>query len=375
VSDSSDTRDIGDTSSPETQRAELAAAFGRDLDPLAEFAPTFETTDIDPFALFTAEVLDGRNITSDTRAHYQREFRQWREHMAREGRHPACPNEGHVKTFARYERDEKGNHPRTVKKKLRRLKSVYEHWQNDPGFPHPTDYNPFALALEKLDFDGPKPKEPPRIPINELSNIIDGVTNARTRALIVTQLKLGLRCGEVSNIELRDVNLQNAELQKHYPELGANPRLGDRENAIYIPPRNERDGNKSQRPRVLPLDDEMRRVLLRYLLIRPDAGTPWLFLSETNHDQLLQHGINSAWKDAFHPEYAGTDEHRKITSHYGRHRFTSYWRVEQDAPRELVKYMRGDVAGGHNEGIDHYIHTYYEDIEPLYRDQIFKLGV
>lgn len=26
-------------------------------------------------------------------------------------------------------------------------------------------------------------------------------------------------------------------------------------------------------------------------------------------------------------------------------------------------------------GIDHYIHSYYEDIEPLYRKRIYKLGV
>jgi integrase/recombinase XerD len=41
--------------------------------------------------------------------------------------------------------------------------------------------------------------------------------------------------------------------------------------------------------------------------------------------------------------------------------------------------MRGDTsAGGVNDpagGIDHYIHSYYEDIEPLYRERIFKLGV
>jgi integrase/recombinase XerD len=41
--------------------------------------------------------------------------------------------------------------------------------------------------------------------------------------------------------------------------------------------------------------------------------------------------------------------------------------------------MRGDIAGAAptegQAGIDHYIHTYYEDIERLYRENIFRLGV
>lgn len=41
--------------------------------------------------------------------------------------------------------------------------------------------------------------------------------------------------------------------------------------------------------------------------------------------------------------------------------------------------MRGDVAGGEVSdsagGIDHHIHSYFEDIEPFYRERIYKLGV
>lgn len=48
----------------------------------------------------------------------------------------------------------------------------------------------------------------------------------------------------------------------------------------------------------------------------------------------------------FHLECAETDRHRAVTSHYGRYRFTTCWTVEQEANRELVKYMRGDITGG-----------------------------
>jgi integrase/recombinase XerD len=45
----------------------------------------------------------------------------------------------------------------------------------------------------------------------------------------------------------------------------------------------------------------------------------------------------------------------------------------------MIKYMRGDTSAGSIAdpagGIDHYIHSYYEDIGPLYRKRIYKLGV
>jgi integrase/recombinase XerD len=45
-----------------------------------------------------------------------------------------------------------------------------------------------------------------------------------------------------------------------------------------------------------------------------------------------------------------------------------------------VKYMRGDLQSGgelrnSRDAIDSYIHAYYEDIEPLYRSEIFKLRI
>jgi len=130
---------------------------------------------------------------------------------------------------------------------------------------------------------------------------------------------------------------------------------------------------------VLPLDDELQRVLLRYLLIRPDNGEPWLFLSEKSHSKFTPKRINQIWKDEFHPEYGETDRYKAVTSHYGRHRFTTYWHVEQDVNRELVKYMRGDKAGGsrleNKETMDHYLHTYYQDIESLYRERMYRLGL
>jgi len=374
----SPTNDDGDT------LQQVADAFGQTLDPLAEFEEQFSGLELDPFDPFREDVLAAQDLHDDTLRNYRSVFEDWRQHMAREGRHPACPNDDHVLRFIQHERAPKAeggkdNHPRTVKAKLRKLNRAYEFWQDTAAFPHPQDYNPFTLAREKVNLENPDSKEHRRIPVDELRDMMDSVTNLRKQAIIGLQFKLGLRAGEVSNIKLSDLSLENSEIREHHPEMGTERRLEGRPNAVYVPSGDEREGNKSRRPRVLPLDDELRRLLIRYLLVRPDNGEPWLFLSQKSHSKINKKTVNKVWKDEFHPEYAETEQHRPVTSHFGRHRFSTWWRVEQDVNRELVKYMRGDKPGSTSantrEAIDAYLHTYYEDIRDLYLENVYKLGI
>lgn len=361
----------------ENDRQALAEAFDREIDPLAEYASQFEDVDVDVFELFVEDVLKPDDPAPTTIRSYEQTIEEWSAFMADRGRHPACPNEDHVKQFIRREIDEKGNSRRTAKKKLWELNKVYTYWQNGAEFPHPIDYNPFMIAKKKLSLSTDRVKEPPRIPVEDLRDVISDVNHVRDRAFIVTQLKLGLRASEMANIKISEIDLASREVNRHYEDMGTSPHVSRFENAVYIP--HDRQGNKSQRPRVLPVDDELRRLWIRYLLVRPDNDEPWLFLSRTNNTQVDDEAINNVWKRHFHPEYEETEHHRAVTSHYGRHRFTTCWRVEQDLNRELIKYMRGDTsAGGVNDqsgGIDHYIHSYYEDIEPVYRERIYKFGI
>jgi len=358
-------------------RKELAEAFNRELDPLAKFEPTFEETGIDPFEIYNEERLSAKDVSDASVGEYKRTFREFREYMERQGRHPACPNEGHIKGFIEYLRDERGNAPGTIRNRLMYLNAAYQYWQDDAAFPHPQDYNPIDLAKDTVDYGEETLKEPPRLTKKDLREHIKEITHVRDRAIVLMQLKLGLRATELCNIKLSEIHISKEDVEDHYDELGSARELNGREDAVYIP--HDRDGNKSQRPRVLPLDQQTQIALLRYLLIRPDNGEPWLFLTKTRRGQMQKQDVNPIWKDAFHPEYAETEDHRAVTSHYGRHHFTTFWRVEEDLNRELIKYMRGDTAGSATleemGAIDEYIHTYYEDIEDLYRDRIFKLGL
>lgn len=361
-------------------RQELADKLGRSLDPLAEFEQEIKTTfaprDIDPLDIAYASVVQARDLTDRTRNEYSRVFGQWRIHMETQGRHPACPNEEHVHAFVEAER-EKRNTDATIISKLERLNVAYQYWQDDPAFPHPDAYNPFEFAMQQQDLSKDSPKDPPRIQLSELQDIVQNVTHIRDRTILTLQLKLGLRATELCNLRIPDLSLESDELSRQYGSLGECSIVEDRENAVYIP--HDRDGNKSPSPRLLPLDTEVRQLLNQYLLLRPTKETSEVFLSKTRHLPLNKQAVNDVWKETFQPAYSETDEHRAVTSHFGRHRFTTYWRVEQGMNRELIKYMRGDRCGSPHAAdrasINDYIHTYYEDIEPVYRDKIFTLTV
>lgn len=380
--------DAGPTSSTDTadDHAALADAFGRGdiTDPLAQYVPTFETVDIDPFEVFITDVVVPNDPADDTLDAYRRAFRQWAAYMATvdggAGRHPACPRTEQVLGFIRHRLDDHGNAVSTTKQKLTHLNRAYEYFQREPSFPHTSDFNPFENAREKASWGDDDEKEQHPFTVDMLREHVDRLTHVRDRALVVTGLKLGMRQGEVRNMRLQDVNIANAELHEHYPELGSHPYVRDYDNAIYIPSRDERDGNKSENHRTLPLDDEMRRVLIEYLTIRPDAGEPWVFLTEQGHHRIHNdHTVNHAWRRAFHPQFDETEQYEPVTSHYGRHVFSSWWKIDQGIQREYVQYMRGDNLGGDGfgdrKGLDHYLHVYYESIEQLYRENIFRLNV
>lgn len=358
----------------------IAQAFGRTTDPLAEYDGQFKQLDVDPFQLWLEEQVYTKDYAKGTVKALERPVDQWCEFMAeRHDRHPAVPTTSHVMDFAHYYLEERGNSKNTVGVKLGTLSRVFRYFQSEPAFPHPTDFNPFDAAKGKIDLNGDDPKEPRPIPLEELRSVLQNeVKHVRDRALIVMQFKLGLRASETANVKLSEIHIANAELQDHYEELGTHPALEGRPNAVFIP--HDRERNKSERPRVLPLDDELRRVLLQYLLCRPDNGEPWLFLSKSGGKKVAHTNINDVWKKYFRPEYGPNERYRGVSSHYGRHYFTTWFSIEREWPRDLIKYLRGDRQSGGKirstrDAIDSYIHAWYEDIEDRYREDIYKLRI
>jgi integrase/recombinase XerD len=364
-------------SNSDDARNAYAEAFNESADPLAQYSTQFYELP-DPFEYYIETVLYNKtNITSESTINeYRRTYRQWRNHMESTDRHPACPSPKHVSGFIAWRRDEHENSRRSIKSKLSRLIGAYEHWQSESVFPHPSDFNPFALARERTDLGSNSHKPFPDPSLPQLQSDFAEIQDVRSRSVIGTQIKEGIRRGEVCNLQLQDIHISHKELQEAYPELGTHPALEGREDAMYIP--HDREGNKSSNPRLLPIDEELRWLLVQYLATRPQVDEPWVFLSETSYSQLGKKDVNEIWKDAFHPKYAETDETRGLTSHFGRHWFSSHWRLEIGLERELIQYMRGDRVEPINEfpdAIDDYLHPNFDHVEQMYRNNIFKLDL
>lgn len=366
----------------------FAELSGRDLDPLAAIEDDFkkyEAEGVDPFEWYL-QTRREKGRDAKTIGKYGQTYREWSEHMAEPepkgggGRHPACPAERHVRAFIDRELYDRGNAVTTAKSKLSHLNFAYKKFQDKGGFPTPKDVNPFETVREEYSWPDESEKEKHDITKEDFRRKFAEVTHIRDRAIILCGPKLGLRASEIRNMQLQDLALEDGDLRDHFPDLGTHPRLAEvgADNAIIIPPHDERDGddtsgNKSKNPRILPLDEEMRATLIRWLLVRPDDGEPWVFLSKKSNRRLRDENVpNDVWQEYFWPEYAETEYREPVRSHYGRHWFTTYWRKKVRLPEADVDYMRGDNPK-EEKTIDIYIHTHYSDIEPVYREHVPRL--
>jgi len=365
-----------DSRNTDDQLAEIADIFGRASDPLDEYNEKFQKLDVDPFELYKQENLKARSLTESALDNHHRAIRQWKKYMEQVGRHPACPNDQQVREYAQ-ERIESGQWKRhTAKSKLQMLRQAHKYFQSEAVFPHSNEYDPFGVAMQKLDLSRATPKDPHPMTLEDVCRKVREVKHVRDRAMIGCQFKWGVRASELVNIKISEVHLTNSELLNHYDEMGSHPELENRENAVFIP--HDRKRNKSERPRVIPIDEEVRRLLVDYITIRPNSGQPWVFLSKDGQKRVDRTNLNDVWVENFRPEFGPNERYRGVSSHYGRHFFTTYMHEQTTATRSQVQYLRGDKQQSGDimntrDAIDSYIHVYYEDIESLYRSDIFKL--
>ena len=372
------------------EKAHHASVTGADTDPLAAAAPEFQESGVNPFGVFLSERTTAKGLDSSTVALYKTTFADWIDHMDGMDRHPACPTTQHVTSFIDRLLDEGGyaensrpNSPATVRSKLTKLTTWFRWMQASAEYKHhTTEFNPFVLGRQRREarLESDDRREFPRLDVSDIREVLQDVTHVRSRAIVMLMLKCGLRAGEIRNMEMADLNLSHTDIRNHYTEIGTRPQVSGRENALYIPHGDERDGNKGERPRILPLDRETRDALRAYLLIRPDASAPQVFLT-VHGNQLAHSAINrETWYEAF-SEYREGSSSRQISSHYGRHFFSNYWDTklsEEGFPIKYVQYMRGDKISAsefESQSIDAYLRAFYEDIEGVYRDHIFTFGV
>lgn len=247
------------------------------------------------------------------------------------------------------------------------------------------DTNPMTLVMEEMDETIDKDPTRREIDVPTMRRFVSELTHPLHRAVVVTLLKTGMRVGELCNLDLRDVSISHPDAQDRY-ELGSRAELDGRPDSIFVSSEpaygevsngEERSAaNKRKRATVVPVDTDLKRVLVQWLAIRPDAVSPAepLFVGtadgwgERLDPEAVRHIVTShARERGWYRTGGGASEN--VTPHYFRHFFTTHLR-DRTGDRGIVKYLRGDAA---DDIIDTYTHNWGDKVRETYEANIYSL--
>ena len=246
--------------------------------------------------------------------------------------------------------------------------------------------NPMGLVVSEMDETIEKNPSRREITLPAMQEFVESVSHPLDRAVICTLLKTGMRVGECCNLDLRDCALSGEWVNETY-DLGSRGALDNRPNSVLVESDVSRGqvtngeersaSNKRKRTTVIPIDDELRETLTRWLAIRPDARSPAepLFCSTGGEwgkrltpamarKIVEKHARASGW----YRTGGGAEEN--VTPHYFRHFFTTHLR-DRTGDRGVVKYLRGDVA---EDVIDTYTHNWGDRVREVYEANIYRLS-
>lgn len=246
------------------------------------------------------------------------------------------------------------------------------------------DANPMTVVMEELPESIDRDPTRRDISVQEMRHFVLQITHPLDRAVVLTLLKTGVRVGELCNLDVRDIGIDDLDVVNAYPDIGS--RAAAREGTIYVDSSIDRGAvvngeertaaNKRKRDTYIPIDDELHRCLRRWLAIRPEATPPGepLFVStragwgnritpDMVRGIVADHAGQMGW---YTP---GADAAENVTPHYFRHFFTTQLR-DRIGDRGVVKYLRGDVA---DDVIDTYTHNWGDRVRSAYLSNIYTL--
>lgn len=277
----------------------------------------------------------------------------------------------------------------TIKSYMSRIGKMYEFYNKRGTF----DANPIWLAMDDIEWEIDDDTSRVDIPMADMKNALQNTGHYLRLPLITLLLKTGIRVGETSNLDCRDIHLDH----KYADRLLPTPRHEIRENpdTLYIDAnielgnvvngRKRPESNKRKRSTKIPIDDELKRVLVQWLIARPPTVCPAdpLFVRLTGphagdrHDgDSLKHQIkewskNQGWYEK------GAGERNNVTAQYCRHFFTTHMRrrvnsedIGGNDAKYFVKGIRGDTG---DDVIDTYTQNWGNYVRKAYERNIFKL--
>jgi integrase/recombinase XerD len=203
----------------------------------------------------------------------------------------------------------------TKRRYLESLSSFYGWTMKRPRFENITG-NPAAVVLEEIP---QKYRERPDCATWEnAKKIVHNVADPRNKAITVILAKTGCRIREALEIEQDDLMLDDG----------------------FIRLRERKGGSQT----VVPVDEEVKHVIKRYRLVRPDNDSEYLFLSVRGNrvqSTQVQRAVRDAAVRAGVMDEGETRFHRKFTPHTFRTVFTTLMR-NNEMPDHYLQYIKGD---------------------------------
>ena len=189
------------------------------------------------------------------------------------------------------------------------------------------------------------------ISVEEASRLVSSILDTRDRAIMLILLKTGIRCSELTSLDLENVDLK--------------------EQTLRLKPTAKRSN------RLVYFDNEATTALSRWIKVRQDRNTKncsALFLSKPG-TRLERRGVlmlvtKIAKNVGLHdPSSPRMEEH--FSPHNCRHWFTTHL-IRSGMPRDFVKELRGDIR---HEAIDIYNHIDKKELRESYLAHIPQLGI
>jgi integrase/recombinase XerD len=215
------------------------------------------------------------------------------------------------------------------------------------------EYNPilpfrkYYLRRYKNDNDSEMRK---LISVEDASRLVNSILDSRDKCILVLLFKTGMRVGELTTLDVGDIDVDKGEVTLKIKKKRSN--------------------------RVLFLDNETLEVLQRWLVARKNrkgADGQALFLSKLG-TRITKRSIEEiiekhAERVSLHTPGARLEE--RFTPHCCRHWFVTHL-LRAGMSRDFVKELRGDTRG---EAIDIYNHIDKKELKESYLAHIPQLGI
>ena len=215
------------------------------------------------------------------------------------------------------------------------------------------EYNPvlpfrkYYLRRYKKDNDSETRK---LISVEDASKLVNSILDTRDRCILVLLFKTGMRVGELTSLDVDDIDLDKGQVTLKLKKKRTN--------------------------RVLFLDNEAIAVLERWLVARKNrkgGEGQALFLSKIGTRITKRTVENSIERHAervgLHKPGARLED--RFTPHCARHWFVTHL-LRAGMSRDFVKELRGDTRG---EAIDIYNHIDRKDLKESYLAHVPQLGI